>query len=67
MAYPTRDKLQAFLEANGAWMMKLDEQVVMGRIGLELQHGELTGRSVEDSLEAAKLVLQKQKTESENG
>lgn len=50
-------KLLAWLERNAPWLMKLQSEKVMWRVGLELKHGRLIGRSVDESLLAAASVL----------
>jgi len=53
-------KLLAWLERNGPWLMKLPDKIIRTRIGIELGHGNLIGRSIEDSLIAAGHVLKQQ-------
>ena len=40
--------------------MKLPDKIIRTRIGIELGHGNLIGRSIEDSLIAAGHVLKQQ-------
>jgi len=40
--------------------MKLDSSKVMWRVGLEMDHGRLLGRSIDDSLLAAASVLRQE-------
>jgi hypothetical protein len=56
----TDRKLLAWLERNGPWLMKLDPQKIQWRIGLELDHGRLLGRSVDESLLVAGSVLRQE-------
>lgn len=53
-------KLLAWLERNAPWLMKLDSSKVMWRVGLEMDHGRLLGRSIDDSLLAAASVLRQE-------
>jgi len=55
----TDKKLLAWLERNSPWLMKLDSTKVMWRVGLELNHGRLLGRSVDESLLVAAGELRK--------
>lgn len=50
----------SFLERNALWMMSLDPKRIMDRIHLELRHGELVDRSIEDSLLVARAVLRQE-------
>ena len=47
------EKVEAWLFENYEWLHALDGKAVMERIGLELAHGIVSDRSVEDSLTAA--------------
>jgi len=53
-------KLEAWLVRNGPWLMKLKSENVMWRVGLELDHGRLLGRSIDDSLVVAASVLRQE-------
>lgn len=50
-------KLLAWLERNAPWLMKLPADKIMWRVGLEMDHGRLLGRSIDDSLLAAAGIL----------
>jgi hypothetical protein len=56
----TDRKLLAWLERNAPWLMKLDSTKVMYRVGLELNHGKLIDRSIDDSLIAAASILRQE-------
>lgn len=53
-------KIFAFLERNAPWMMSLDANRIMDRIHLELRHGELVDRSIDESLVVARAVLRQE-------
>jgi hypothetical protein len=53
-------KLLAWLETNAPWLMHMDSTRVMARVGLNLKYGETIGRSVDDSLAAARAELRKE-------
>jgi hypothetical protein len=53
-------KVLTFLESNGPWLMSMEPKRIMDRIHLELRHGELVGRSMDDSLIVARAVLRKE-------
>ena len=50
-------KLFEWLERNAPWLMKLKSEDVMWRVGLELNHGKLLGRSYDESLIVAASIL----------
>jgi hypothetical protein len=56
----TERKLLAWLERNAPWLMKLDSTKVMWRVGLELDHGRLIRRSIDESLLVAASVLRQE-------
>ena len=56
----TERKLLKWLERNAPWLMKLDESKIMWRVGLELDHGRLLGRSVDESLLVAASILRQE-------
>ena len=56
----TERKLLKWLERNAPWLMKLDESKIMWRVGLELDHGRLLGRSVDESLLVAGSILRQE-------
>ena len=47
----------AFLERNAPWLMSMEPKRIMDRIHLELRHGELVSRSIDESLVVAQAVL----------
>jgi hypothetical protein len=49
-----------FLERNAPWLMSMEPKRIMDRVHLELQHGELIDRSMDDSLRAARAVLRQE-------
>jgi hypothetical protein len=53
-------KVLAFLESNAPWLMSMDPKRIMDRIHLELRHGEMVGRSMDDSLLVARAVLRRE-------
>ena len=60
MPEETDAKLEAWLTRNAPWLMKLKSEKVMWRVGLELNHGKLLGRSIDESLLVAAAVLRQE-------